>query len=56
MRVVAARLRKEGWLDSRRDGRETVYVLTDTAWRLLDEGRDGSSPAPPGRGTGSGTW
>jgi phenylacetic acid degradation operon negative regulatory protein len=39
VRVVAARLRKEGWLDSRRDGRETVYVLTDTAWRLLDEGR-----------------
>jgi phenylacetic acid degradation operon negative regulatory protein len=39
VRVVAARLRKEGWLDSRRDGRETVYVLTGTAWRLLDEGR-----------------
>jgi phenylacetic acid degradation operon negative regulatory protein len=39
VRVVAARLRREGWLDSRRDGRETVYVLTDTAWRLLDEGR-----------------
>jgi phenylacetic acid degradation operon negative regulatory protein len=39
VRVVAARLRKEGWLDSRRDGRETTYVLTDAAWRLLDEGR-----------------
>src|SRR5579875_1106366 len=32
VRMVAARLRKEG--------RETVYELTETAWRLLDEGRD----------------
>ena len=40
VRVVVARLRKEGWLSSRRDGRETVYALTDTAWGLLDEGRD----------------
>jgi phenylacetic acid degradation operon negative regulatory protein len=40
VRVVMTRLRKEGWLSSRRDGRETVYSLTDTAWALLDEGRD----------------
>lgn len=40
VRVVTARLRKEGWLSSRRDGRETVYALTDAAWALLDEGRD----------------
>lgn len=39
VRVVAARLRKQGWLESRRDGRETTYVLTDAAWQLLDEGR-----------------
>jgi phenylacetic acid degradation operon negative regulatory protein len=39
VRVVAARLRKEGWLESRRDGRETTYALTDVAWQLLDEGR-----------------
>ncbi len=39
VRVVATRLRGEGWLESRRDGRETTYVLTDAAWRLLDEGR-----------------
>jgi phenylacetic acid degradation operon negative regulatory protein len=39
VRVVVTRLRKEGWLDSRRRGRETVYRLTDAAWRLLDEGR-----------------
>jgi phenylacetic acid degradation operon negative regulatory protein len=40
VRVVANRLRKEGWLSSRRDGRETVFALTDAAWTLLDEGRD----------------
>ena len=39
VRVVVTRLRKEGWLASRRDGRETVYSLTGTAWELLDEGR-----------------
>lgn len=40
VRVVVTRLRREGWLDSRRDGRETVYALTDAAWELLDEGRE----------------
>ncbi len=40
VRVVVARLRKEGWLEARRDGRETEYALTEAAWRLLDEGRD----------------
>jgi phenylacetic acid degradation operon negative regulatory protein len=39
VRVVVTRLRKEGWLASRREGRETVYSLTDAAWELLDEGR-----------------
>ncbi len=39
VRVVVTRLRKEGWLESRRDGRETTYLLTDAAWTLLDEGR-----------------
>jgi phenylacetic acid degradation operon negative regulatory protein len=39
VRVVVTRLRKEGWLASRREGRETVYTLTDAAWGLLDEGR-----------------
>lgn len=38
VRVVATRLRQEGWLDSHRDGRESTYVLTDAAWQLLDEG------------------
>jgi phenylacetic acid degradation operon negative regulatory protein len=40
VRVVVTRLRKEGWLVSRRDGRETIYSLTDAAWSLLDEGRE----------------
>ncbi|MGW0570274.1 PaaX family transcriptional regulator [Streptomyces tauricus] len=40
VRVVATRMRKEGWLSSRREGRETVYALTGAAWDLLDEGRD----------------
>ncbi|QRP43046.1 PaaX family transcriptional regulator C-terminal domain-containing protein [Amycolatopsis sp. FDAARGOS 1241] len=40
VRVVVTRLRKEGWLDSRREGRETVYSLTAAAWELLDEGRE----------------
>ena len=39
VRVVATRMRREGWLDARREGRETVYALTDAAWQLLDEGR-----------------
>lgn len=39
VRVVMARLRKEGWFDTRRDGRETVYALNDRSWELLDEGR-----------------
>jgi len=39
VRVVAARLRKEEWLTSRREGRETVYALAPATWDLLDEGR-----------------
>jgi phenylacetic acid degradation operon negative regulatory protein len=38
-RVVLARMRREGWFDTRRDGRQTVYTLTQKSWRLLDEGR-----------------
>lgn len=40
VRVMVARLRKEGWLESHRDGRETTYRLTDEAWALLDEARE----------------
>ena len=38
-RIVLARMRKEGWFDTRREGRQAVYTLTDKAWRLLDDGR-----------------
>jgi phenylacetic acid degradation operon negative regulatory protein len=38
-RVALARMRKEGWFSTRRDGRQTIYTLTDQSWRLLDEGR-----------------
>ncbi|MGH3735046.1 MAG: PaaX family transcriptional regulator [Micromonosporaceae bacterium] len=40
VRVVVARLRKEGWFDARRDGRETLYTLNPKSLRMLDEGRD----------------
>jgi phenylacetic acid degradation operon negative regulatory protein len=39
-RVAVTRLRKEGWLDAERQGRETVYSLTDAAWEMLDQGRE----------------
>lgn len=39
VRVVVARLRREGWLEARRSGRTTTYALTDRSWRLLDVGR-----------------
>ncbi|MFI0448852.1 PaaX family transcriptional regulator C-terminal domain-containing protein [Actinomadura sp. 6N118] len=48
VRVVAARMRKEGWLDGRREGRETAYALTGDAWRLLDEGRSRIFTREPG--------
>ncbi|TDD09446.1 PaaX family transcriptional regulator [Nonomuraea deserti] len=38
-RVVMSRLRKEGWFDTEKQGRSTVYRMTDRSWRLLDEGR-----------------
>ncbi|HKS44514.1 MAG TPA: PaaX family transcriptional regulator C-terminal domain-containing protein [Amycolatopsis sp.] len=39
VRVVMARLRKEGWFDAQRDGRETLYALNAKSLRLLNEGR-----------------
>lgn len=39
-RVAMSRMRKEGWFTTRRDGRATIYSLTDTAWQTLDEGRE----------------
>ncbi|MGH3356524.1 MAG: PaaX family transcriptional regulator [Nocardioidaceae bacterium] len=40
IRVVTARMRNEGWFDTRREGRETVYVTTHKLLHLLDEGRE----------------
>ncbi len=39
-RVVMQRLRREGWFEAERVGRETVYRPTDRAWEVLDEGRE----------------
>ncbi len=39
-RVVMQRLRREGWFEGERVGRETVYAPTARAWEVLDEGRD----------------
>lgn len=38
-RVVLARMRREGWFTTYRDGRQTLYALTDRSVRTLDEGR-----------------
>jgi phenylacetic acid degradation operon negative regulatory protein len=38
-RVVLARMRREGWFATEREGRQTVYSLTDSSWQLLDDGR-----------------
>ncbi|WP_152185821.1 PaaX family transcriptional regulator C-terminal domain-containing protein [Segeticoccus rhizosphaerae] len=47
VRVTMSRLRKEGWFNVRRDGRESRYRLTDTMRKLLDEGRARIFAAPP---------
>jgi phenylacetic acid degradation operon negative regulatory protein len=40
VRVVVGRLRRDGWLTSRRDGRETIYALSRGSRELLTAGRD----------------
>lgn len=39
-RVVMTRLKKDGWFETRRDGRETSYLLSPRGWHLMDEGRE----------------
>jgi phenylacetic acid degradation operon negative regulatory protein len=39
VRVSMSRLRQEGWLTTRRDGRETVYTLSDRMLDILVNGR-----------------
>jgi phenylacetic acid degradation operon negative regulatory protein len=38
-RIVLARMRKEGWFATHREGRQVVWTLTGKSWQLLDEGR-----------------
>lgn len=38
-RVAVSRMRREGWLEATRQGRETSYSLTASARAMLDEGR-----------------
>jgi phenylacetic acid degradation operon negative regulatory protein len=39
VRVSMSRLRQEGWFTTRRDGRETVYALSDQMLDILVNGR-----------------
>jgi phenylacetic acid degradation operon negative regulatory protein len=51
-RGIVLRLRRGGFLQSRRSGREAVYALSDRSRRLLDEiARRSSEPPPPWGGT-----
>ena len=54
MRVMVARIRDEGWLTVRREGRESIYGLTAKCLRTLDEGRRRIFRAEPAHW--SGTW
>lgn len=48
MRVTLARLRERGWFDVRREGRESVYLLTSAGVSALGEGgRIFRAPAGP---------
>ena len=38
-RVTMSRMRREGWFDSRRNGRTSYYALSERGWAVLDEGR-----------------
>jgi phenylacetic acid degradation operon negative regulatory protein len=47
VRVLMARLRREGWFESSRVGRQSRYTLTEEGWRLLDTGRERIFERPP---------
>ena len=47
VRVLMARLRKEGWFESSRIGRQSRYSLTHEGWKLLDTGRERIFERPP---------
>lgn len=39
-RVTVSRLKRDGWLTARRQGRHSFYALTERSWRVLEEGRE----------------
>ncbi len=53
-RVTLSRLRREGWFETERIGRETLYRLTPGMLGVLDEGRERIFAAPVTQW--SGTW
>jgi phenylacetic acid degradation operon negative regulatory protein len=53
-RVVLARMRREGWFTTYRDGRHSSYGLTGRGLKMLDEGR--SRIFDRGRDDWDGTW
>ena len=53
MRVLVARMREQGWLAVRREGRESIYSLTFKTLRTLDEGRQRIFRAEPAPWSGS---
>lgn len=55
VRVTLSRLRQEGWFDTERMGRETLYRLTPGMLDVLDEGRDRIFAAPSSAWAGSWT-
>jgi phenylacetic acid degradation operon negative regulatory protein len=46
VRAAAARMVQEGWLESKRDGRETIYSLSPRGRQLVAEGRTRIFAAP----------
>ncbi|WP_458117250.1 PaaX family transcriptional regulator [Arthrobacter sp. D2-10] len=39
-RVTMSRLKKEGWFSTRREGRETIYTLSESMMQVLVDGRE----------------
>ena len=54
--ICVARMREQGWLDVRREGRESIYSLTYKTLRTLDEGRQRIFRDDPHNGPGHGRW
>ena len=45
VRSTLSRMLRNGWFDTRREGRHSYYALTPRSERLLDEGKDASRAA-----------